>query len=238
MTVVDRFRTALFHDEPGSLDTELLPSRLAKACAQALPASGAGISLIDQDFRVPLGGSDEVAGYAERLQFTLGEGPCLEAYESTDPVSVSEQEILARWPLLYADLVANTPYRAIISLPLLRSEPGHGGAIDLYLSDPEQAAAVVPEDARVVSETVGALLSLSAATATQILGPAWLDGDAARRRKKVWVAIGIISVQCDTGAPDALALLRGFAYQHGRSLDDLAQDIVEGAVTADQLRPA
>src|SRR6185437_11302048 len=58
---------------------ELLPVRLAQACVAVLPVSGAGISLLYDDFRVPLGASDDAASCAEQLQFTTGEGPCLQA---------------------------------------------------------------------------------------------------------------------------------------------------------------
>lgn len=132
MTVADRFRTALFQGRPGPSDTEL-PQRAARACVQALAVTGAGISLIQDDFRVPLGASDEVAGYAERLQFTHGEGPCLQAYASAEPVTLGAAAMRERWPVFAADLVAHTPYRCIISLPILRTTPGGGGAIDLYL---------------------------------------------------------------------------------------------------------
>lgn len=59
--------------------------------------------------RVPLGASDEDAATAERLQFTVGEGPCLQAHSSARPVYTPAAVFAARWPLLYEELTARTP---------------------------------------------------------------------------------------------------------------------------------
>src|SRR4051794_10539556 len=65
--------------DPQTADPDLLPVRLARAAADVLGADGAGISFYEDDFRVPLGASDEMTTLAERLQFTQGQGPCLDA---------------------------------------------------------------------------------------------------------------------------------------------------------------
>jgi hypothetical protein len=64
--------------------------------------AGAGIGVLaDPGMRVPLGASDEDAATAERLQFTVGEGPCLQAHSSARPVYTPAAVFAARWPLLY-----------------------------------------------------------------------------------------------------------------------------------------
>src|SRR3954471_8525889 len=80
-SVVTRFRRAWGSQQGGEdAGPELLPTRLTRACLAVLPAAdGAGLSLLDNDFRVPIGATDDVAALAERLQFTIGEGPCLDA---------------------------------------------------------------------------------------------------------------------------------------------------------------
>jgi hypothetical protein len=79
VSVVERF-AARVRGQPAELaGPELLPVRLARAAVRVLPGvAGAGISVLaDPGMRVPLGASDEDAATAERLQFTVGEGPCL-----------------------------------------------------------------------------------------------------------------------------------------------------------------
>jgi chemotaxis receptor (MCP) glutamine deamidase CheD len=55
--------------------------RLMRACAQVLRVSATGISYFSGfRHRVPLGNGDAQAVPAERLQFTVGEGPCVTAH--------------------------------------------------------------------------------------------------------------------------------------------------------------
>ena len=63
-------------ESAGLVGPELLPVRLAMACAQVLPVAGVGISVFGSaDMRIPVGASNAAAVVAERLQFTAGEGP-------------------------------------------------------------------------------------------------------------------------------------------------------------------
>ena len=85
-SIAQRFQAACADvAEPELAAIELLPVLLARACARVLGVAGAGISVFADDYRVPLGASDNDASSAERLQFTLGEGPCLDAYHHAQP---------------------------------------------------------------------------------------------------------------------------------------------------------
>src|ERR1700712_4797969 len=86
MGIVERFDAAVIAEAAAYPEAELLPVRLTRACVRVLPIGGAGISaLAHPDLRLPIGASDDVAGYVERLQFTYGEGPCLHAYTTGRP---------------------------------------------------------------------------------------------------------------------------------------------------------
>jgi hypothetical protein len=225
--------TAAEADLPG---LELLPDRLARACAAVLPVDGAGLSVFfSADRRLPLGASDDDSSTAERLQFTVGEGPCLTAHSTLQPVFADEHELLARWPGFSDVLVTHTPIRGIISLPL------HGplesvGALDLYLQAPGDIRSVGLADAFAVL----AALTLTFATAMageprSESGPAWLDAPAAGRRAQVWQALGMVNVGLELRTPDALALLRAYAYGHDMVLDDVADALVHRRLSLDEL---
>ena len=96
--------------------------------------------------RIPLGASDDVAAIAERWQFTMGEGPCVPACASGGAVVATGAMIAGRWPLLYQELIARTPYRAVLSLPL-RYRPTGVGALDLHLlqEDGEATLGALPD---------------------------------------------------------------------------------------------
>ena len=218
---------------PETASVELRPVRLTQACVQALPASGAGLSLSTTAFRVPLGASDDIASHAERLQFTQGEGPCLDAALGQRMLVVTEADIARSWPSFAEQLFATTPYRALISLPL-HVAPGLAGALDLYLTGERQLAAVSLVDAAAVTDEIGQALG-DPAPVTRASSPwadetepRWLQTDAARRRTNVWVAMGMLMSRVELTAADALATLRAHAYGRGEMLDDVADALVGG----------
>jgi hypothetical protein len=214
--------------DPDSSVIELMPDRLARAVTIALGADGAGLSGFTRNVRIPLGASSDAATTAERLQFTLGEGPCLAALAAGHAVVCDEKDILQRWPSTHSYLTAHTPYRSVVSLPL--NVAGRvGGALDLYLRGPSQAQAVDLTDAATVADCACAVLTANAATDTpDHPGPNWLHGPTPTRRMMVWTAIGMLNVRLQLTAADALARLRAYAYAHDLNLDDLADSLVKG----------
>ena len=69
-------------------------------------------------------------------------------------------------------------------------------------------------------------------------GPDWLQGPAPRRRAAVWEAVGKVSVELEIDAPAALDLLRATAYGRRLTTEDVAADLLTGALRAVDLRPA
>jgi hypothetical protein len=230
MTIAERFAVAVARSAPDLPGPELLPERLARACAEILPVDGAGISLFFlSDRRLPLGASDDQAAETERLQFTVGEGPCLTAHASDRPVVAQEAEIRSRWPAFYDELVARTAVRDIISLPLADETRGFG-ALDLYLVPPNDVHALTLHDALTVAREVVSTFHRLGRTDRDRKGPAWLDSPAAERRSLVWQAMGFVNAGLGISSEDALALLRAHAYSEGLELDDLAVQVLSREV--------
>src|ERR1039458_10129631 len=73
---------------------------LCDVCMDITEMSGVGIMLMSGD--VPLGSvgmTNEVSAFIEELQFTLGEGPCIDAY--TLGIAIAEPDLAGatrRWP--------------------------------------------------------------------------------------------------------------------------------------------
>jgi hypothetical protein len=236
VTIAERFQAALDGaTEPHLAGPELLPVRLARACAQILPVDGAGLSMLDAaQQRIPLGASSPDAEVAERLQFTVGAGPCMSAADTRQPVFAVEDELRRRWPVFTDLLRAETPYHAVVALPLQPALTG-SGAMDLYFERSDDVLDLDVFDAIAVGELTGSALSDASVWSTWSApdGPDWLYGPAPLRRAAVWEAIGRVGVDLEIGAPEALALLRGSAYGSGRTVDDVAADLLAG-----RLRPA
>jgi hypothetical protein len=241
MTIAGRFEQALDTiADPRLAGAELLPERLSIACARMLPVDAAGLSLSGpHGRRIPLGASDEDAARAERLQFTVGDGPCMTAQASREPVFAMLGDLRRRWPAFADLLVARTPFRAVVALPLREAVAGMG-AMDLYLVREEDVPALDVFEALAVGDLVTSVLSDSAVWSNWSApsGPEWLHGPAARRRAVVWEAVGDVCLALDVDAPTALDLMRACAYGTDRPVDDVAADVVAGTLSAADLRRA
>ncbi|MEO6500468.1 MAG: GAF and ANTAR domain-containing protein [Jatrophihabitantaceae bacterium] len=221
---------------------ELLPVRLTQACVRVLPVAGAGLSLLDQDFRVPVGASDAMASSAERLQFTQGEGPCLDAARTSRIVIAGEADIREQWPLFAAEFFGQTPYRGALCIPLQLS-PDMVGALDFFVTDPHDLAAISLTDAVAVSDQIIAALTIAQALTGSVNAfsdqpePMWLQSGAVRNRTNVWIAMGMLMTRLNIDAPDALAVLRGYCYSHDAVLDDVADALITGRLDVAQIQP-
>jgi hypothetical protein len=215
---------------------ELLPSALVGACAEVLVVEGAGLSLT-QELRVPLSASSAVVATAERLQVTLGEGPCLSATDDGVPLVADLAALTTRWPVFGSELVRQTPFRSVASLPLRRPDGCLLGAVDLYSHDERgDAFADIPALGLEVASLMSQYLT---DTST------WLHGDggsgsveagtALDRRLNVWVAVGMVIARTAMTNVDALAVLRAYAFGHDLSLDDLAERVTTRDLEPDAL---
>jgi len=240
--IVEQFHSAWLAAGTRDPAPELMPVRLARACVAVLPVSGAGISLLYDDFRVPLGASDDAASCAERLQFTTGQGPCLDAVRTGDTVLAGPEQIRDSWPEYGNELFTQTPYGAVISLPL-EITAAAPGALDLFFTDQPMMSRVSLADAIAVRAQISDVFQQASATSTveetlsELPEPAWLHGPSAEDRSHVWIAMGMAMTRYGLVAADALALLRAHAYGAGITLDQLAEELIKGKQDIAALQP-
>jgi hypothetical protein len=206
------------------------PEALIALCARSLPVTGAGMALMTADG--PAGTvavTDGSAGELEELQFSLGEGPCVDASRTGRPVLQPDVASTgpARWPAFVEGALA-AGLRAVFAFPL-RVGAIRVGVLDLYrdtvgvLTAEQLAEALAFADA---ATTV--LLRLPSASA----GPAVPNDplDALDDRAEVHQATGVVSVHARTTLEEALMLLRARAYAEQRPIRDLARDVLDGVV--------
>jgi hypothetical protein len=122
----------------------------------------------------------------------------------------ANEEILARrWPAYHDLLVTHTRLRSVLALSLHGRLQAVGG-MDLYFADPDGVTAVDVYEARCVAELVSDHLDVAADwsvwTSTEL--PAWSDTLDARRRGRLWMAVGMLMLALEAPAPDALAVRR------------------------------
>jgi hypothetical protein len=208
---------------------ELVPMVLAQACVDVLPVAGAGLSITD-DLRLPLGASSAEVALAERLQTTLGEGPCLTATRMDGPLTADLDTLARRWPMFHRQLVTQTDFRSVLSFPLRsRDRQLRLGALDLYLTIPDGVPDFFLDQVCIhIADPIAVVLFEQPATVSGRWAylPPWLDNDPVRQRMHVWVAVGILIEYANLSNADALAALRGYAFSHEASLDEVADDMM------------
>src|SRR5258708_17096969 len=94
--------------------------RLCEACADVLSMSGAGVMLMAGDVsRGSVCSSNDVSSLIEDLQYTLGEGPCIDAYNQERPVmepDLADPEVV-RWTA-FSPPAVEAGVRAVFGFPL------------------------------------------------------------------------------------------------------------------------
>ncbi len=240
--ITEEFRTAYAQlRERAVAGPELLPTRLAKACTRVLPIAGAGISMFTAPtMRIPIGASDDTATIAERLQFTVAQGPCIDAHHTGQRVVATEPVIAERWPVFHDRLITHTPVRGIVAVPLGDGLSGIG-ALDLYCHRSADVAAIDPADVDAIAGHITTLVH------EQLFpdlrngpfwdGPRWLNNPSITGRGYVLMAMGVASVALALPLADALAILRAHAFAADRTVDDTAHDIVTGSLSPYRLTP-
>lgn len=237
-SAAERFDKALASSPADLAGPELLPARLARACAAALGVDGAGLSLHVGVLRTPIGASDAQTAHAERLQFTVGDGPCLRAQDNGTVIAFSLEDIARNWPQLWASMLNETTYGGVLSVPL---PPPMGPLVvlDLYVRDPSGLTSLERADVQEVARVTTQELAVTVSGAEfPDDGSDWLEGPDAQRRANVWQAMGLVGISFGLDAEDAIATMRASAIAAGRVVDDIAADIVAGRLVPADLRGA
>ncbi len=208
--------------------------RLCEVCAEAIGVTGAGIMLMAGD--VPRGSvctTDAVSSLVEELQFGLGEGPCVDAYHQGWPVL--EPDLASpetpRW-LAFSGPAVGAGVRAVFGFPL-RVGAVRLGALNLYcdrpgsLSDDQHADALVMAD--LAAQSV--LVMQAKAPPGQLAGELEAGGDF---QYVVHQASGMVAVQLGVSIGQALIRLRAFAFGNGRSITEVAADVVARRLSFDR----
>lgn len=220
----DRFHRILA--ELSAADGAWPVARLCAVCPRILGVNGAGIMLMSGDIpRGSLGTTDEVSQLIEDLQYTLGEGPCVDAYQQDEVVAVPDlaQPATRRW-LAFTPPALRAGARAVFAFPL-RIGTVRLGALDFYrdragpLTDEQHADALV-----VASVAARWVLEAQAGAPPGAVAQGLEAG--ADFHFAVHNAAGIVSVQQDISVTDALIRLRAYAFANDRPLTEVAQDVI------------
>jgi len=205
--------------------------RLCAGCVDLLGVDGAALSVVNAGAFFSVGVCGAVIGEVEQLQFTLGEGPCLEAVSLSAPVLAADLNgpDTQRWPV-FADAAVRMGVRAVFALPvavagfpvgvlsLCRHRPGPlsgAGLTGVFLA---AELAVLPLLDVMGTDMHGAV--------NDVGSPAW-DELGSMLRSEVYQAAGVLIVQLGVPPAEAMMRLRAHAFATDSTTSDVAYQILD-----------
>jgi hypothetical protein len=211
----------------GGRDGAFGTKRLCEVCAEVTDMSGAGIMLMAADVaQGSLCTSNELSDLIEQLQYGLGEGPCVDAYNQDWPVL--EPDLVhpetPRW-LAFAPAAVAGGVRAVFGFPLQVGSV-RLGALNLCsdragpLSDDQHADALVMADIAAQAVLVMQGSEPSGELASEL-------GAGADFHYVVHQAAGMVAAQLEVSVREALVRLRAYAFGNECSLTDVAKQVVD-----------
>ena len=197
----------------------------AELCAEVLGMAGMAISVLASDGSGHVvWRTDGASADLDDLQFTLGEGPGVDAASGE---LVLEPDLAAvpaqRWPV-FTPAALELGVQAVFAVPL------RIGSIRVGVLLAHRDAPVPAERYRGVLTD---LLAFAHAATDALLGsaaggsePYWMSERTSGYRAEVHQATGMISVQLEVAQGEALIRLRAYAFSHRRALAEVAADVV------------
>ena len=168
--------------------------------------------------------STKLGARIDEIQIDLGEGPSWEALRTRLPVTASDLQVDggALWPGTWAAL-RELDVGALFAFPLFVSTLGIGSIALYSLTARELSDADIERMSRLAAIVSGNLLR----RALNRLDRPNDDGeDEPYSRREVHQATGMVAARNRIGVDDALLILRGHAYAGGRSVRDVAADVI------------
>jgi GAF domain len=201
--------------------------RLCDRSVEVIGMSGAGIMLMSGD--IPQGSlctTNTVSAIIEELQFTLGEGPCVDAYREDRPVLEPDllHPTVQRW-VAFTGPAVDAGVRAVFGFPL-QVGAARLGALNLYRNYPGPLSDIQYGDALIVADiTAQAVLVVQADAAPGTLAAA-LEANS-NFNYVVHQASGMVAAQLDITVAKALIRLRAHAFGNDQPLSAIANAVVQ-----------
>ena len=173
----------------------------------------------------PLCVSNERMAALEDSQYTLGEGPCYDAFYAGRPVHAPRLDPieLMRWPS-FVGVANEAGIGAAFAYPLA-IKGARVGVLTLYQAAVGELSAAQNEDSIALSEVLTEMvLSLQDAAPVGELA-AELE-EAVTYRAEIHQAAGMVSMQLQMPVAEALVRIRAHAFSTSQSVGVVAADIV------------
>ncbi|AMY20460.1 MULTISPECIES: GAF and ANTAR domain-containing protein [Nocardiaceae] len=207
---------------------------IVEACARLTEVDGAAVALLgtSRNVRQLVYATDPRSLRLDELQFTVGEGPCVDAQRNDEPVRIDDitgPEAALRWPM-FSHGAEELGVRGLFAYPLGTDVPF--GALEMHRLTPGDLTAAQHDAAFTcaASLTTGILATFAHPTFADRSG-APAESDDRYDRRSVYLAAGMVAVQLRASTSVAMDRLRAHAFAEGMTLTDIADDVVSRRLT-------
>ncbi|MFF2109266.1 ANTAR domain-containing protein [Rhodococcus koreensis] len=178
-----------------------------------------------------LGASVEWAGLLEDQQYTLGEGPGVQAFTQGSPVLVDDLSAADhQWPA-FTEAAQSVGVAAVFAFPLQLGAIALG-TLDLYRRSPGALPPGVLAEAAALADLI-ALVLLAKADRAEATDQVWLRQIGSYH--DVHIATGMLSARHGISLAEAFTRLRAHAFGRGGSVLDTARDVIARRIDFDEL---
>jgi hypothetical protein len=201
-------------------------THLCEISAEVSGTTGAGIMLQpDQTASGSLCTTDGVAAYLDDLQYTLGEGPSLDAHRLARVVAEPELESpeVGRWPA-FAPSALLAGARAMFAFPI-RIGAARLGSLTLYRDRSGPIEGERYSDTLVMTDVAAHTIVAMQANAPPGSIAVELE-QGANLHFVVHQAAGMVSEQLKVGVAEALVRMRSYAFRTDLTIDEVSQAVV------------
>jgi len=208
---------------------------LTSRCVELLDASEAGIMLGDQRGGLRLvASSSERARLLELFEIQSDQGPCLDCFKTGQSVATEDLEAGPdRWPLFSAE-ARKSGFRSALALPM-RLRDQVIGALNLFHAEPGALTAerILTGQAMADIATIGILQERAVREARVLAEQLQL---ALNSRVVIEQAKGVLVERASVNVDEAFQMLRRYARESNRRLHDIAQGLIAGTITIQDLK--
>jgi len=209
------------------VDVLALTTELAADCARLLDVEAVGLLLADPAGVLHLlAATSEEARKLEAFQLQRDEGPCLDCYQTGEPVSVADLRTeTQRWPR-FAGVAEEQGFRSVHAIPM-RLRTDRLGALGLFGTSPGTLKDADLKLAQGLAH-VASIAIVHAANTPEHSDVLTALRAAVTARSVLETAKGVIAQTQHVDTQEAFRRMRDYAHLHHQHLADVARAVVSG----------
>jgi len=219
----------------GTENVEDFLERLAEFAASTLSHSlgtdiECGVTLQRRKKTMTVAGSSSNAVMLDRIEQSLGDGPCVEALRTKGTVLLADVDTDPRWPE-YQQQLKEHGCRSTLGVPLEIGEES-AAALNFFASTTGVFTAAIVAEASGFADLAGRALRLAVRIGTAQARAEDLQA-AMEHRTSIDLACGVVMAQNRCSQDEAMRILTRVSSNRNQKLRDVAADVLKNVTSAE-----